>query len=743
MPDTGFSDCVSDGDLQAELQARLAALALPIDDAHLYMVFFPQHVQTCERAGSTGLKTPCSTNVYCAYHGTHAASNILIYANEPFPDPNKCSGQQSPNGDAAADDQVSMVSHEANESITDAFGAWVDSTGAENGDQCAFVYGAPLGATGAAGTSYNQVIGTGHYYTQDEFSNADLNLSLGDTPTGGMGETAVKGCIQNEELPTASFTAAGTAPACTFVGFDGSASSDADGNLTLTYSWNWGDGSPNSTGASVPHMFASAGSYNVTLTVTDNDGWSASIMHAVIVTTGTTPGVSGIAPKFGPAAGGTSVVIAGACFTGVTGVQFGSTPAATYNVDTASQITATSPAGSGIVDVTVTAGGVTTAATTLDKYTFFPGPGVPGVYTAVTPVRLLDTRSTGPLGPAGYVDLPIGGTHGVPGNATAVILNVTTVNGSTAGFFTVYPTGNPLPTASNLNWVAGETVPNLVSVGLGNAGSVTIYNGLGTAHAVVDLQGYFAPPGLTTAGEFLPLVPARIADTRGHGQLGPAQTADLQVTGAGAIPTDGVSAVVMNVTAVDESTAGFVTVFPAGAPLPLASNLNWTAGVTVPNRVIVQVGVGGKVSFYNGLGYADLVIDVNGYFTDSTRSGAAFIPVVPSRIMDTRTSSPLGPAGTNTLLVAGNGGVPAVGGPLVITGAVLNVTATAPSTASDLVIWRSDASMPNASDLNFVAGQTVPNLVVVLPSPTGAIDIFNPFGTVHVVVDVVGWFGSP
>jgi hypothetical protein len=158
----------------------------------------------------------------------------------------------------------------------------------------------------------------------------------------------------------------------------------------------------------------------------------------------------------------------------------------------------------------------------------------------------------------------------------------------------------------------------------------------------------------------------------------------------------------------------------------------------------VQVGTGGRVSFYNGLGSADLVIDVNGYFTDGTRSGAAFIPVVPSRILDTRSGSPLGPAATKALIVAGNGGVPLIPSVPAPTAVVVNVTVTAPTTASDLVIWPEDAlQMPNASDLNFVGGQTVPNLVVVKLSATGTIDIFNAFGTTHVVVDVVGWYGSP
>jgi len=370
----------------------------------------------------------------------------------------------------------------------------------------------------------------------------------------------------------------------------------------------------------------------------------------------------------------------------------------------------------------------------------------PGVYTAVTPLRLLDTRSNGGrLGPGGSMDLAIAGTNGVPANASAVILNVTAVDESTAGFFTVYPTGATLPTASNLNWVAGETVPNLVSVGLGSGGKVTIYNGLGMADAVVDLEGYFAPSSGGTAGQFVPVVPARITDTRAssgqpnHGMtLAAGATLAVQVTGVGGIPAGGVTAVVLNATVTDTTKAGFLTAFPTGASLPLASNLNWMAGVTVPNRVIVPVGPGGQVSFYNGLGSADLIVDVNGYFTDSSGAGASFVPLTPSRIVDTRDCvSPVGPGATMLVTVAGKRGVPATGAKAV----VLNVTVVNPTAASALTVWPDDATRPVSSDLNYVAGQTVPNLVVVKLSANSQIDIFNAFGSTNVIVDVVGWYG--
>jgi hypothetical protein len=466
--------------------------------------------------------------------------------------------------------------------------------------------------------------------------------------------------------------------------------------------------------------------------------------------------VTGVSPNTGSTGGGTTVFITGSGFCNtVSSVKFGTIAAASINVLADTEIQAVTQAeAAGLVDVTVTNAAGTSATSTADQYTFVTP--VPSVYTALTPQRIKDTRNSGgPLGQGGSLVLAIGGIY-VPANATSVVLNVTAVDQTTAGFFTVYPTGGSAPTASNLNWVAGQTIPNLVSVGLSSGGDVTIFNGLGSADAVVDLEGYFAPPTTGTSGEFVPLTPARITDTRNitgninKGKtLAAGTTLPVQVTGAGGVPTSGVSAVVLNVTAVDQTANGFFTVFPAGAALPVASNLNWTPGVTVPNRVIVPVGVGGVVDIYNGLGSADAVVDVNGYITDSSAVGAHFTPVFPTRIKDTRNGpgaiGKIGANSTTNVQVTGAGGVPAGA-----TAAVLNVTVANPTLESDLFVWPADAAMPTAgSDLNFLPGDSVPNLVVVKLStiastnPTGlpgSVNVYNPFGSTNLIVDVVGYF---
>jgi hypothetical protein len=220
----------------------------------------------------------------------------------------------------------------------------------------------------------------------------------------------------------------------------------------------------------------------------------------------------------------------------------------------------------------------------------------------------------------------------------------------------------------------------------------------------------------------------------------------VQVTGAGGVPLAGVAAVVLNVTVTNTTSSGALTVYPTGMSRPVASNLNWTAGKTVPIRVVALTGTGGKVSLYNYSGSTDIVIDVNGYFTDSSASGARFLSVSPARILDTRIgtggiSRPMGANSTIAVTVAGQGGVPTMDGSAPPQSVILNVTVTNTTAQSALIVWPDGVSRPLASDLNWTSGMTVPNLVVVKLGPSGKIDLYNYSGSTDVVIDVEGWFG--
>ncbi|MDQ3897080.1 MAG: hypothetical protein M3326_07510 [Actinomycetota bacterium] len=269
-----------------------------------------------------------------------------------------------------------------------------------------------------------------------------------------------------------------------------------------------------------------------------------------------------------------------------------------------------------------------------DVQGYFVGDTSGSTYIPLTPARVLDTRDgTGgtstKVGEGGTIELKVVDVGGVPAaGGTAVALNVTATNVSGAeSFLTVWPSGSSRPLASNLNFVAGQTVPNLVIARVGEGGKVAIYNNVGTVDVVADTQGYFAAPvasGTALPGAvYFPSNPARILDTRNgtgvpggaQGQLGTGGQLDLQVTGRGGVP-ETATAVVLNVTAADSpGPDSYLTVWPTGAQQPLASNLNFVAGQTIPNLVIAKIGAGGRVSFYNNLGSTVVIADVQGWFT--------------------------------------------------------------------------------------------------------------------------------
>ena len=366
-------------------------------------------------------------------------------------------------------------------------------------------------------------------------------------------------------------------------------------------------------------------------------------------------------------------------------------------------------------------------------------------YHPLTPARVLDTRDgTGgvaaqPVGAGGHVDVAIAGHGGVPASGVdAVVLNVTATGGTKSGFLTVYPTGSSPPNTSNLNWTAGRTVANLVTVPVGANGMVSAFNAAGQSHVVFDVQGWYGPgsPG-TPDGLFNTLAPARLLDTRtAGGPVDQGQTRNLQVSGRGGVPAAGVSAVALNVTVTDPTTSSYLSVFPAGAPRPATSTLNFVAGQQLANRVIVPVGAGGQVSLYNAMGRVNVVVDVSGWFTDATSGagGSRFAAIGPQRILDTR-------YGFGNVM---DGGIATVALAdtlsLGVTAVVANFTIADATLPSYLTIWPGGTGQPGASDLNYTGGQTVANLVIAGVS-AGGFSIYNCRGAPNLVVDLVGYFG--
>jgi YVTN family beta-propeller protein len=364
-------------------------------------------------------------------------------------------------------------------------------------------------------------------------------------------------------------------------------------------------------------------------------------------------------------------------------------------------------------------------------------------YVAVAPARLLDTRAGGAPADGTTTRLVVAGHAGVPATATAVALNVTVTETTAPGFVTVWPAGVPRPEASNLNVEhAGQTIPNLVIVPVGEGGAVDLFTQAAT-HVVVDVIGAWEPvAGTAPAGRFQPTGPTRVLDTRSGAAPASGTTllVDLGAEAAGA------SGAVLNVTATEASAAGFITVWGPGAPRPVASNVNVErAGQTVANLVVTPVDGSGHVAVFVQSA-THLVIDLVGTFTGDAAppsDDGLFVPLPPARVLDSRAGDPVprlrGGARTD-LAVAGRAGIPTTG----VAAVVMNLTATEASNAGFVTAYPARTALPPTSNLNTErTWQTIANLAIVRMGGEGAVSFYAQ-RTTELVADVSGWFlGAP
>lgn len=267
--------------------------------------------------------------------------------------------------------------------------------------------------------------------------------------------------------------------------------------------------------------------------------------------------------------------------------------------------------------------------------------------------------------------------------------------------------------------------------------SVTATNAFGDGPASVGVT--FTT---LTDGEFQPVDPIRVLDTRtgpgGGAPLGPGQIIDLVLRGPDGLPLTGATAATLNVTVTAPTSAGYLTIWPAGTPMPTTSNLNFQPGDTVANLVTVALGEGGVVSIFNYAGTTHVVADFEGYFVSGSAAAAdRFHPVTPIRLLDTRADrTRLGGGGIRRLAVATVGGLPAGA-----EAAVLNVTVDRTTASGYLSVWPGGSPQKVVSSLNWRSGQVVANQVTVrLGGPGGEIVIFNFAGSADVIIDLAGWY---
>jgi hypothetical protein len=232
-------------------------------------------------------------------------------------------------------------------------------------------------------------------------------------------------------------------------------------------------------------------------------------------------------------------------------------------------------------------------------------------YTGERPRRILDTRSNGgtPL-PAGQRRTPtLAGVGGVPATGvTAVALNVTGITLNHSSYLTVFEQGTfTAATTSNLNLDANEVGAVLVIAPLSAIGQTGLRVGGGAMHLILDVQGWF-----TAGGDYTPVTPTRVLDSRVSGALPFRADTAVQIGGKAGVPTTA-GAVVLSVAGVKPTLGGFLTVHPGGTPVPLTSSLNISTGKTTANMVIAQLSSTGKIAIFDSAQGAGVLIDVMGW----------------------------------------------------------------------------------------------------------------------------------
>lgn len=236
-----------------------------------------------------------------------------------------------------------------------------------------------------------------------------------------------------------------------------------------------------------------------------------------------------------------------------------------------------------------------------------------GSYKPVTPTRLLDTRTTHTVAAGSTTSVRTTGVAGVPSTGVgAVVLTVTVVAPATSGYLIAYPAGATRPSSSNVNFVAGRAAAGTTFARVGSGGAVALYSSA-AAHLLVDVVGW-----LPTSADFTSVAPTRLVDTRSgigtpRGRVPAGGSLTVQVTGVGGVPTTGINAVELGVTAVGPSAGGYLTTYPAGSSRPTSSTLNYVQGQAIANSVTAKVGTGGKISIFSSA-QIDLLVDVQGYF---------------------------------------------------------------------------------------------------------------------------------
>jgi hypothetical protein len=337
-------------------------------------------------------------------------------------------------------------------------------------------------------------------------------------------------------------------------------------------------------------------------------------------------------------------------------------------------------------------------------------------------------------------EIPVpSGSCQIPATAQAFSLNATVVPHGLLNFLTMFPCGQGLPLASNLNSPDGRVKAVAAIVRGSSSGSVCVNAGNDTDF-ILDINGYFVPATDPSGLAFYPLAPCRVADTRdAAGALGgPALVGMVPrsfpiLSSACNVPAtaQGYS---LNFTVVPTGQLGFLATWPAGQTQPPVSTLNAPTGAVTANAAIVKAGAGGSITAL-ATNNSDLIIDIDGYFASPGAGGLSMVSNQPCRVLDTRI-----PPGTlpfrgqlDVNVAQSECGIPATAQAFA-----LNATVVPPGPLGFLTIWPQGSTQPLVSTLNAADGAVTSNMAII-GTNNGQISTFVPNPT-QLILDISGYF---
>jgi hypothetical protein len=391
----------------------------------------------------------------------------------------------------------------------------------------------------------------------------------------------------------------------------------------------------------------------------------------------------------------------------------------------------------------LTVGAVLTCAISAVVTTSAIGPvaaaGSTASFVATSPCRLADQRDGTNVVrlDAQIVRVEVRGRCGVPADATAVALTVTVDSSLTQGpgYISVWPEGQPVPTASIINYFQGQVRANGAIVGLQAPGTIAVLSSNG-APVVVDVTGWFVPASSARAGRFVPITPTRAVDTRLAPRQAPLAAGEtITVPLPPDVPTDA-SAVALTVTLTEATGPGYFTVSPAGSPAPSTSIVNADAArQTRAAGSIVAVSPAGLDVYSRSGGH--VLIDITGWFTGTSAAddddGLFVAADAPRRLVDTRSGNPVWAGGTIEIPnVDPNAAALAV-----------NVALVNPMRATYLTAHAAREPLPVASSVNATSSSEIAASMAIAPVSAAGLAVYSSGGS-DAIVDLAGWFtGTP